>query len=726
MTETVLDNLSQAVPMNKLITMRKLSELRPHLPFTVAGLKVEWIDSVRADTAASRQGSFLTVGNTPAMQLMSRPYKPMDIYNYVKKELSLDYDPELREFEGELEKLIEPQGTRNPFHLLEESLIMGPTGDTMKGDPAPELWRLHDEVTDELIRNLRSAIGSRTILPKDGVPSTAGSYSRGLRLSHVLTNSAAEPFFSNPAVGKTSKGFNLQAGFRLASKFMRPGSSFPLWPAVAFARGDRTHSISYFKDTEEALSRVVAETKGRLISGQSFPLQILDGLFTQALSEKLAASPYPAYDMREPWLLSDHFQEGMAQLKDIQGPAMSIGSDESGWDRHVTPQSWYRLFRVYKALFPTTLNIPMMYTDYPVVYTPKVSGMIKRISPGGTATMEVNVLDGEIERMETVEVEMLQVDTDQLLRNIMAGASGSGHRFGNILVSGYVQVLETPKDGRIQVGWSMRSGNWLTFLGNSIMNEGKLEYIGKASRDSVTRTAYKEKFGVEPPSMYLRWRVVRGDDAGQIWEFGDDYRNEKISEVLTNWLTLLGSKANASKQDTSDVIGRWRLGFAQVFTSENYPRGVVSGIRALARNIYREEDETVKVDPDSGEDLRSVLHLMNLYGRTSNIWGLWDRAVHPRAAEITAILQDLETDNRFLPPLDEGERRKAGRAFALKLFRRGQVTDPSQMDSIIKSFWGTDLSEFTMKRYDDNPKLASDWSPITRYGDDARPVWYGQ
>jgi len=709
--------------MNELSKMTKLADLKPYLPLNVAGVTIRVDDSVRGEAASGRQGGFLHLSNTPAIQELVQEYDPRDIAKLVEERIDLNYDPELREFEGSIEEnILAGRGLRNPFHLLEQALVSGPTGDDMKGDPAPYDAALLDQAVDDLIDILRLRLGRQTLTPKFAIPCTPASVKQGLRVAHILDNSAAEPFFSDPGVKSTKKRAHLRSAFEMASKFAAPTDRLPLWPAVAFARGDRTtNDFDLMRDTPEARSRVVHEMKDRLISGQSFVLQILDGMFTQSLSEEIASANIPEIDIREPWLLADWFEQGR-NIVTSYPKAKSIGTDESAWDQHFTPQLWYAVFRVYKALFPETVEIVFGFSDFPVVLGEGDVSKLQGISAEEGATFDMTVQVGEEQDIVPVDFIKLRVKTEDVLRRIFAGASGTAFRFGDIIVDGFKYVLDTEKDGPVQLGWSMRSGNWMTFLANSLGNWIKFIYIAKASRNEALRETYYRQFGVMPPRIKLRWLVVRGDDAGQVWEYVDQDDDSSIAETMANWFTLLGGSANAKKQETSDEFGRWMLGFAQLFTSENYPRGVSSGLRTLARVIWNERDEVVLDDPDTGEDMRPYLRLMNMVGRMSNIWGLWNRAQHPRAEEITALVQDMDYRDRILPPLTDKERELAGRAFALRLYRRGQLTNPASIDEAIRSFWTTDLAKFVQQRYDADTRLAGSYTPLPRTPN-ARDVW---
>lgn len=404
--------------------------------------------------------------------------------------------------------------------------------------------------------------------------------------------------------------------------------------------------------------------------------------------------------------------------------AFSIGRDESAWDLHFAPQLWYAVFKVMKALIPDKLTMLFVFADRPLLLDAWELDKYENLAPGETSTGMFRYLDLDEEKSREFEVARVQIDADAYLRRVIAGASGTGAALGNILVEGYQHVLDTPEDGKFLTGFGQRSGNWMTFLANCIGNDIKTEYINIASKDTDAREEFRQFHGYTPPEMDLEWLVIRGDDAGDIWRIEDKPTPDwKISKLITDWLTFTGAKANAEKQEATDIRGKWQISFAQVFSNDAYPRGMSSVVRVLERNIWNEADEVVTVDPDSGTDLRPYLEMMNTYGRVNNLWGLWDRDDHPAARVFTKALQELDRKNRLLPPLDQEERNKAGMAYALKLVRRGQLS-PEQIGDVIRSFWTTDLAQFALDTYDKNDKLHDrTWSPIPSYGDDARPYW---
>jgi len=721
MTENYLTNLSTLVPQSELKTMRSLKELEPLLPWKVAGLDVNWVETVEADTAAGRMGSFLTLSNTPATQVMTRPFDPRDIAGLAERTIPRDYDPELVEWEGSFQDILKPRGGRNPFHLLEQAIQMGPEGSPEKRGPAPIPWNIFYAAVDELIETLRARIGDQKLC-KAVVVATPKSSDETLQIAHVMSNSSGNPVFSDPKSGRTAKRYHIAYAINAAAKFLRRTAQLPLWPFLVFARGDRAADFDLFLDCEGSRDKAVFGKRDRKIDAQGFPLQILDGIFTQRLANDIAEGPVPEIDMREPTRLANHFEAGAGVVRDLGEECFSIGRDESAWDQHVTPQGWYACYLIYRALFKEQQSVLVFHSENSLVIEQSTLDALVDLADTESRVVRLPAVKGEDTFPEDVTVTKATFVTEPVLRRMFAGASGTAAQLGNIIVSGYKHVLDTPRDGKIQFGWSMRSGNYCTFLGNSLINWHKTICIDRMSKDDEVKEEFKQLFGYEPPEMSLRWLVLRGDDAGDVWEVNDRSKEWKITELIADWLTYTGASANAKKQDASDIRGRWRLGFAQLFTNENFPRGVSGAVRVLERMVWNESDEVVTVDPDSGEDLRDILLVMNTYGRLNNLWGVWSRDVHPRAKEVSALVQDLDS-NRILPPLTEEERMKAARAWALKLLRRGQIS-ASQLDGTLRHFWTTDLPQWALDRYDQTPKLHDrTWAPVTRYGNDAREHW---
>jgi hypothetical protein len=247
MTENYLTQLSQLVPLSELKTMRSLNELEPLLPWKAGGLDIHWVDTVEADTARARMGSFLTLSNTPATQIMTRPFDPRDIAGLAERTITRDYDPELVEWEGSFQDILKPRGGRNPFHLLEQAIQMGPTGSPEKRGPAPIPWDIFYAAVDELIGTLKDRIGDQKLC-KAVVIATPRSSDEALHMAHVMSNSSGNPVFSDPKSGRTAKRYHIRYAINACAKFLRRTAQLPMWPFLVFARGDRAADFDLFLD----------------------------------------------------------------------------------------------------------------------------------------------------------------------------------------------------------------------------------------------------------------------------------------------------------------------------------------------------------------------------------------------------------------------------------------------------------------------------------------------
>jgi len=268
--ENYLVNLSSVVPENDLAQMRKISDLKPYLPFSTGGLTVSWDDSIQADTAAGKVGSFLTFSNTPAVQNLTKKYDPREVVKLAEQRIDRSYDPELLEFEGDVADALKPRGGRNPFHLLEQVLKMGPTGQPTKQGPSPIPWDVFYKGMDLLYERYSNLTGLRCKHLVMGTPMSAPSV---LKFAHVLQNSAGEPYVSDPKTLKTAKAYHVSKAVNYAHGFLQPGqSSLPLWPSLVFARGDRAADFELYLDNETARSKAVFSKRDRKIDAQSFNL----------------------------------------------------------------------------------------------------------------------------------------------------------------------------------------------------------------------------------------------------------------------------------------------------------------------------------------------------------------------------------------------------------------------------------------------------------------------
>jgi len=729
--ENILPILSSVIPPDVLSTFRTHKDLEPYLPLEVNGLTITWDDTIGGDIASQRQNVFLRVNNTPEMHNDRLPYDPRDIKEYYEDEVPRDYNPEFVEWEGDWQ--VKPKGGRNFFHLLEQALTMSGATPGKRG-ATPWSWPVFYKALDKLIAQLKARLDT-PLQCKHMVIGTTGSDSRVLKLGHVLGSSSGGNRVTDPTLEKQGKRMHKRDHAREAvsgaKRFILDTDSLPLYKTTVLARGDRAAPLYVYKDSEKAVSRAVLEKKDRKIDGQAYELIVLDGIFTQVLQDAIATNDVPEIDIRDPVLLSNHMVTGMGITQSNAETAFSIGSDESGWDqRGVTPQMWYATYCIYEALFAERQSILVFESDAPSLrIDDRTLTLLRTLEPGPSLTMELpHPTDKGVDVMFETTITRIEFDTAPVLRRLFAGCSATDLRFGNVVVSGLKSVIDTPRHGKILLGFSQRSGNLCTFLSNSLMNWHKGLCIEAASQDANSLEEFNSLYGYYPPGMKLLWAVYRGDDAGLVWNLETDQEKDwKISELQADWIKYSGGTANASKQETSDVRGRWLLGYAQLFFNEEYPRGASSALRvAIDRDVFREGSETIQYHPVTGESLGEYMATAATLSRLNNLWGVFNRSKHPQAEKVTGIIQDI-TPSRLLPPDDQETRDKIGLVIALRLYRRGQIAS-EQIDDVTSSFWTTEMFQFLTQRFKDNAKLRDpNWSPIPRLDEkDARPIWRKQ
>jgi len=740
--EPVLVNIQKIVPMDKLRTMRSLDEIHEYLPAQVAGLTVKTYDGPDRDLLKSRTSVVRFVSNTPAMGAIAKRYSPFAIWRLFKERFSKaeksGYTKELQDWEGVSdtgEVTQKGRGHTNPFQLLDQMLLMGPTGDEFKQGPAPVSWPVHYRAVSKVTDSLRAA-GISQLQASHMVLSTEDSRGDGVPFAMLAKKSAAMPATLDDSK-KPNKGNHLRSAVNKARRILVPGfRGLLFWPGLVFKRYDRGAPIAFYEDTEAARSKIVEFAKDRAIIAQPFPHQVTEGTVLRPVQRAIQMSSVEEIDVRTQYHTSLMFQD-MVNAVSTPGKEMvrfTIGADESGWDHHMTPQGWYAAWEVVRSLYPDTLRIGWIECDEFVIFDKEAQRKLEEIAVGNTSEIEVRTRvtksDGTVETHICVaKAGMEEIDTDSYLRRIFATASGNDILIGDIQLTGYKHVLDTPNHGKIQLGFGMRSGNWGTFLVNSIVNWYKSFLFEQIVKDPASRAQFSKMFGYELPRVlkFIK-RLFRGDDSAFVLEVDPDYvRNgQPISVLIADLIKFTGGKANAKKQETSDLPGRALFGFAQVFVSEDYPTGVSGISRVMERMINREEDEATGIDPTSGEDLRHLIGDLGNWARHLALYDAFGKTAHPLRETVAGIWQDLDIpdrgfERRMLPPRDPIERQKLSNLFYSRLLRRGQAPPDSEK---LVNIWNTDLGPFLEERITNDTKLSGSWNPISKNPpEDARPQW---
>jgi len=172
--------------------------------------------------------------------------------------------------------------------------------------------------------------------------------------------------------------------------------------------------------------------KDPLIAGQTALLQMLDGVFTQALADEIQGSELLEDDKRDPFSLANCFVEGRSRMSESD---YSIGGDESGWDHHFTPQLAFLCIVVWVALFPDRTSILVgVDQDSPIVFDSRVHDLLESLPIGGHRTIMVQSSEAGIQNTVYRTFTRKEMDVPSVLRRVSAGAYGTDaiRKFGGL------------------------------------------------------------------------------------------------------------------------------------------------------------------------------------------------------------------------------------------------------------------------------------------------------
>ena len=780
--DIVVSNLNKVIPNQELAKVQKLDDIHRYLPMNVAGLEVTKYEGKGAEVLRQRTSVVRFNSNKPAMGGIAVKYSPFAIDKYTLDQIAaehgstypeFEYDRGLMAFDGyDFSKQgldgfkdalsSKARGHTNAMHLFDQMLTMGPEGDENKKARGPS--PIHRDVADSgyrsVVRSLREA-GIDNLKFNHLVFCTEDSDGNGCPVGMLLRKAAAQPFVEDPTK-KPQKKHHLLGAAKLASKLGRPNSrSLLMFPGTVYKRYDRPAPISLFKDTAEQRGLVSLHAKDRAIIAQSFASQAVEMVSLKPVQTAIQMSNLVEIDCKtpyhtsntladygnwtragtgvdvQPWISNEITDSNRAKAA-RESTRFAVGADESGWDHRVNPQGWYNAFRIVRDLYGPTQRFGAIYSEHLVIFDRSTQAKLESLAPGTRSEIQIRcretLSDGTVREFNSVaEAEMFEVDTEVYLRRVFAGISGNDIRLGDVNFSGYKHIYDSgsDRDGLVQLGWGMRSGNWSTFLNNCLINFWKWSCMPKLARHEQSREEFRKLYGYDlPQSLTFPRKLFRGDDAVLCGEVDSAYAKlmrEGIvlpSQLIADLISYTGGSANAKKQETSDMLGSFEVGFAQVFYNEYYPRGVPSWVRFMERMKYREEDEATGIDPFTGEDLRHLIGDMGNWARMNNLWGSFGKDLHPWRKTLVNVWQDLDvpefgSTRRMLPPRDAETRNKMSALMYSRMLRRGNAPPGSEK---LVNLWNTDLGNHLDERYLQNSKLAGDFTPLQRHAD-ARPQW---
>jgi len=744
---------------------QSLSELHQFLPAEVGGLKMTTLFPEEKDKATrellnQRTSLVRSVATTPQMGEIGMQYDPRTVAEYIQKlvktwQAETPLDEVHLAFEGidpetlEIPFGKEGQGHTAPLHLVESVLTKGPEGDPVKRGPAPRKADLYDRACDMTADELIAA-GISNLSFRHCVLCTEDSEGDGVPFATLREKSAGWTAVLDRSK-KPRKGNHILPTLKRASNIFRKGwRSLNVAPGVVYKRFDRTLKLSHYR-LNASRGDFNREARDRGIVAQAFEHQTGEAVPFLSVSTGIQKSTLPSIALRTPYHTAFSLKEMDAMVADETFNRDGIryfkrflmGTDSSEWDNiSVIPQTWYGFLRVMLKLFKPTQRVGVIYSDEFVIFDQETQRRLEELSPGTKSVLEVNIravnAKGEaFEEKRKYEAEMFEVDTESYLRRVVAQASSNDIAIGDILVSGFKHVLNTTDHGNVLVGWGQRSGNWVTYLSNSIMNLIDDKYFELVVQDPDIRKQFLDEYGYELPKQFHVIRsLVAGDDKAFVVEVDEDYA-VGITEgdlpdtrhLCADLMGLVGMKVNAKKQEGSGKMGPGYAGFAQMLV---YQGKVFTRIMDLFRKFFwRESDEATGIDPLTGQDFRHLIGDLGNQARIANAAGSFGRDPHPWLEGGLGVLQDLDVprdgkQNRLLPPETSEERQILTRLYNARLARRGQIP-AGALD--VTGLWDTPGPLILEGRFDQNQsKLRGPWNPIVKGKPpkDARPQWRGR
>lgn len=412
--------------------------------------------------------------------------------------------------------------------------------------------------------------------------------------------------------GRPNKGKVFQHALRDAANWIEAGMPMEgklyqrvAQPATLTFRGDRAVDLDIRAlgvrgpnaKFHESTDQLAALNPGRSVIIVPTIVVLLQSLWAQPLGDHIAGAATPAFDWVDPWHSSDRL-DTLRRLDLNQGgqhPRASVGIDASGWDRDVTAQMHAGEAAWYCAMFPKQANL--LYVDAPlpvVVGDEWVSDRLGSLQVGEETEEEVTMMvDDGSTRVGNVKLRRLEFDFHDMICKVTTMVNDAPIAWADYEVDAPGEKLSLAgarpefKDLAIISNGGRRSGDGATGIGNSWSNVVVTKAYCKMSQDPrfsklIERRARLQ--GEEPGKpMVLVDLLTRGDDEVVVIELP---KGGVPSVSAASGVCSIGLRANAKKQEASDVPGKPVFGFANVIVTENH-MGKLMG-RSMGRFMIQE------------------------------------------------------------------------------------------------------------------------------------------
>lgn len=377
----------------------------------------------------------------------------------------------------------------------------------------------------------------------------------------------------------------------------------------------------------------------------------------------------PGFDWVDPYHTTtrlDAIRRADLDQGDTRGPSASVGADASGWDRDITPQDHASETATYLSMFPD--EVELLYVDAPMpvrVSDSFVDNILSRLGPGETMTgIELTGVDGEGgEHLVTGDMRAVRFNYHEFICKVMTMVNDAPVRWADYEIESQGIRVTTPAIGNgvqyeIVSNGGRRSGDAITGLANTDTNLVKSYASALMSRSPELAALIRRrcKYHDTPPPVQhvLVDDFARGDDRATVIALLED---GVPSEAIAGGLAAIGMRANAKKQEASDIPGKPVFAFANITVTTQY---MGKHIGRYLKRFHVQESSGIPIEAqDALRDVGNttgfadslILTTMAALARLAGAHGFPLMSTHPLAEETTRY--GIDNDRYRLTYLSE-------------------------------------------------------------------------
>lgn len=431
-------------------------------------------------------------------------------------------------------------------------------------------------------------------------------------------------------------------------------------PATLAYRGDREVSLDMrkwasrgpdqqYNSTAEQLAAILPSRSVIIVPTC---LVLAQSTWAQPMGAYVNDAAVPGFDWVDPYHTSvrlEAIRAGDLAQADTRGPSASVGADASGWDRDVTSQDHAMETATYLSLFPERAELVYIDSPLPVDVDDEFMATLFTEQKGGKESqLELTGVDEKGgEHIVQCTSRNVEFDYHEFICKVMTMVNDAPLCWADYEADSTGVLTQVPDIGNgrkyaIVSNGGRRSGDAITGLGNTVTNNilsyaASLMSFMPSLNKMVARRASRLGTGALIPHHVVD-DFARGDDRATLITLP---QGGVPSEAIANGLAAVGRRANAKKQEASDIPGRPVFGFANIHVTEAY-MGKLSG-RYFKRFHVQESpglpievlDMLMEEGNDSGYEDALVVTTMTALARLAPAHGFPFLSHHPLARETT-------------------------------------------------------------------------------------------